>query len=396
MFRKIFILSFFIGIMGSAFSQTVLSVEEAVTKAIAANRDVVAAGYSVTQQKQLIKSAINLSNPEFFWESPTGSFYTGSITQSFDFPTVYGKQVQLQKQQVVIAEKDKLRVETEVSYRIRLLYLAIQYTEALQKELKTQDSVYYQLQIAAQRQFDAGQIDYLQKIFAETEYGDLHNQFLQTTSTLESLLAQLQFLTGINDSVEVSSLQLFSLPEGLLVAEDSSVLNQNRTTALLLQEVEVNRKNLELQKNKALPGLAFGYFNQGERNTPTSLRFRFGVTVPLWFWQYKSNIQAAKTGVTIAQEKTEGFKQQLNYELMQTKNEMTTNYQSYNYYKNTGLPKAEEIINTAKRFFESGETDYINYLRNISTAYETKLKFVETLNNLNHSIITINYLTGKL
>jgi outer membrane protein TolC len=250
--------------------------------------------------------------------------------------------------------------------------------------------------MAAQRQFDAGQIDYLQKIFTETEYGDLHNQFLQTSSTLESLQTQLQFLTGVNESVAVSSLQLFTLPEGLLVAEDSSVLNQNRTTALLLQDVEVNRKNLELQKNKALPGLAFGYFNQGERNTPTSLRFRFGVTVPLWFWQYKSNIQAAKTGVTIAQEKTAGFKQQLNYELMQTKNEMTSNYQSYNYYKNTGLPKAEEIINTAKRFFESGETDYINYLRNISTAYETKLKFVETLNNLNHSIITINYLTGKL
>ncbi len=396
MFRNIILLVLLTGMIGSAFTQTLMKVEDAVAKAISANRDVAAAGHVVNQQKQLVKSAINLPNPEFFWESPTGSFYTGSITQSFEFPTVYGKQVQLQKQQVVIAEKDKLRVETEVSYRIRLLYLAIQYTEALHKELKLQDSVYNQLQLAAQRQFDAGQIDYLQKIFTETEYGDLHNQFLQTSSTLESLLTQLQFLTGIDEPVSVLSLELLSLPESLLVTKDSSALNQNRITALFLQEVEVNRKNLELQKNKALPGLAFGYFNQGERNTPTSLRFRFGVTVPLWFWQYKSNIQAAKTGVTIAEEKTAGFKQQLNYELMQTKNEMTTNYQSYNYYKNTGLPKADEIINTAKRFFESGETDYINYLRNISTAYETKLKYVEILNSLNHSIITINYLTGKL
>ena len=52
------------------------------------------------------QQTINIPNPEFFWESPTGSFNTGSITQSIEFPTVYGKQVQLQKQQVTIAEKE--------------------------------------------------------------------------------------------------------------------------------------------------------------------------------------------------------------------------------------------------------------------------------------------------
>lgn len=396
MFRKISILVFFTGIIGPAFSQTVLTVEEAVTRAIATNRDVAAANLSIIQQKQLVKSAINLPNPEFFWESPTGSFYTGSITQSFEFPTVYGKQVQLQKQQVIIAEKDQLRTQIDVAYRVRLLYLAIQYTAALLHDLKLQDSAFYQLQVSAQRQFDAGQIDYLQKAFTENEYGEIHNQLLQTSTTLSSLAEQLKYLTDTKEAIAVTALQLLSVPEGLLTTEDTSLVNQNPTISLLQQEVEVNRKNLTLQKNKALPGLAFGYFNQGERNTPTSLRFRFGLTVPLWFWQYKSNIQAAKTGISMAEEKTLGFKQQLNYELMQVKNEMKINYQSYNYYLNTGLPKADEIISTAKRFFESGETDYINYLRNISTAYQTKFKYAETLNNLNHSIITINYLTGKL
>lgn len=396
MFRKISILVFFTGIIVPAFSQTVLTVEEAVTRAIATNRDVAAANLSIIQQKQLVKSAINLPNPEFFWESPTGSFYTGSITQSFEFPTVYGKQVQLQKQQIIIAEKDKLRTQIDVTYRVRLLYLAIQYTAALLHDLKLQDSAFNQLQVSAQRQFDAGQIDYLQKSFTDNEYGEIHNQLLQTSTTLSSLAEQLQYLTDTKEAIAVTAFQLLSVPEGLLTTADTSLVNQNPTLSLLLEEVEVNRKNLALQKNKVLPGLAFGYFNQGERNTPTSLRFRFGLTVPLWFWQYKSNIQAAKTGISMAEEKTQGLKQQLNYELMQVKNEIKINYQSYNYYLNTGLPKADEIISTAKRFFESGETDYINYLRNISTAYQTKFKYAETLNNLNHSIITINYLTGKL
>ncbi|HLF44888.1 MAG TPA: TolC family protein, partial [Chitinophagaceae bacterium] len=273
MFRKISILVFFTGIIGPAFSQTVLTVEEAVTRAIATNRDVAAANLSIIQQKQLVKSAINLPNPEFFWESPTGSFYTGSITQSFEFPTVYGKQVQLQKQQVIIAEKDQLRTQIDVAYRVRLLYLAIQYTAALLHDLKLQDSAFYQLQVSAQRQFDAGQIDYLQKAFTENEYGEIHNQLLQTSTTLSSLAEQLKYLTYTKEAIAVTALQLLSVPEGLLTTADTSLVNDNPTISLLQQEIEVNRKNLELQKNKALPGLAFGYFNQGERNTPTSLRF---------------------------------------------------------------------------------------------------------------------------
>ena len=396
MFRKLSIFTIFSGILLPVFSQTVLTVEEAVEKAISTNRNVVAASQTITQQKQLVKSAINIPNPEFFWESPTGSFNTGSITQSIEFPTVYGKQVQLQKQQVTIAEKEKIRTQSEIAYQVRLLYLAIQYTERLQKELFVQDSVYDQLQKAAMRQFDAGQIDYLQKAFSENEYGEIHNQYEQTSTTLSALLVQLQFLTGMNEALKTTMLEPSSLPEGSFLSTDSLTFLQNPSIELLKEEIIANRKNVALQKNKALPGLAAGYFNQGERNTPTSLRFRFGVTIPIWFWQYKSNIQAAKTGVLVSEEKVKGFQQQLNFELLQAKNEMRTNFQSYTYYQKTGLPKANEIIATAKRFFESGEIDYINYLRNINTAYQSRLKYIETINNLNHSIITINFLTGKL
>ena len=76
------------------------------------------------------------------------------------------------------------------------------------------------------------------------------------------------------------------------------------------------------------------------------------------------------------------------------------NIQKYNeslrYYETTGLKQADDIINTGRRFFESGQTDYINYLRNTNEAYLIKARYLETLRSYNQSIITINYLTGKL
>ncbi len=378
------------------FSQTVLTVQEAVDKAISINRNLSAADQMIKQQKQLVKAAINLPNPEFFVESPTGNFYTGMITQSIEFPTVYSKQVQLQKQQVIIAEKEKVRSRFEVTYQINLLYLAIQYSDALKNELRIQDSVFNQLQLASQRQFDAGQIDFLQKAYTQNEYGELHNQYLQTVILSDALKTQLSYLTGLNEAFQTIPLQAQSLPESFLLSMDSSVIAQNPALEILKQEIEANQKNWELQKSKALPGLAFGYFNQGERSTPTGLRFRFGLTIPVWFWQYKSNIQAAKTGTEMAELKTAGFKQQLSNELVGLNNEVKVNLHSYNYYRSTGLPRSEEIINTARRLFESGENDYINYLRNVSSAWQSKLKYLETINNLNKNIITINFLTGKL
>ena len=75
---------------------------------------------------------------------------------------------------------------------------------------------------------------------------------------------------------------------------------------------------------------------------------------------------------------------------------MAINQQSLNYYQTTGIKKANEIITTAKRFFASGENDYINYLRNITDAYSIQLKYLEAIRNYNQSILSIKYLTGTL
>jgi hypothetical protein len=69
---------------------------------------------------------------------------------------------------------------------------------------------------------------------------------------------------------------------------------------------------------------------------------------------------------------------------------------SLNYYESKGLRHADDIINTSRRFFESGQTDYIEHLRNINEAFLIKARYLETLRNYNQSVITIDYLTGKL
>lgn len=393
-YRIIVFLTGFISFSASA--QQVLTEDEAVSKALANNKNIQAASLQVKQQQQLLKSAINLPNPEFFWESPTGNFYTGSITQSFEFPTVYSNQYRLQKQQIGVAQKEKQLTEAELKYRVKVLYLEIQYADSLASQLYKQDTLYEKIKLSAIRQFRAGQIDYLQQTFAETQYGEIHNQYQQSLVRASSLKAQLQWFTGIKDTISVEPLAISLSQVQLSLAPDSTALFANPALQILQQQENVAKQNIALQKSKALPGLAFGYFNQGERDTKWLNRFRVGVTIPLWFGQYKSNINAAKTEQQVIQSKQQGLQQDLSAQTINTNSEIRTNWQSVQYYQQTGLRKAQEVITTSQRFFVSGEIDYISLLRNSNDAYTVYQKYLEAVRNYNLSVINHKYLMGQL
>lgn len=394
---KYSIIVFFTGIIClSAKAQPILTANEAVVKALANNKNIQAASLQVKQQQQLLKSAINLRNPDFFLESPTGNFYTISLTQSFEFPSVYSNQYRLQKQQIGVAQKEKIVTEAELKYRVKVLYLEVQYTDSLSKQLSIQDTLYEKIMRSAIRQFKAGQIDYLQQTFAETQYGEIRNQYKQSVIRAASLKAQLQWFTGIKDAILVEPLGVAQIQPQFLSTPDSTSLLSNPTIQLFQQQGNVAKQNISLQKSKALPGLAFGYFNQGEKSTILFNRFRVGVTIPLWYGQYKSNINAAKTGQQIIQNKQQGLQQELSAQAINANSEMQTNWQSVQYYQQTGLRKAQEVITTSQRFFASGEIDYISLMRNSNDAYLIYLKNLEAIRNYNLSVINHKYLMGQL
>ncbi|MCU0419274.1 MAG: TolC family protein [Cyclobacteriaceae bacterium] len=374
-------------------AQNVISEQAALDSTMKYSPLLKSAELQVKQSNYLRKSSFNLSNPEVIAESPTGEFYAVGILQSIEFPTVYIKQGQLLKQQSLLSEKGKALTVNEIKRLIRSVYLNTQYSWQLSKQLKYQDSLYNQIYLSAKRQFEVGVIDYLAKTFAESQYGEVHNQFVQAENTHKANVQQLKLYTGMSAELNVSPLIKLS---ALTVQADTSSVTQSPFVQYARQNQLVSQKQVSLERNRVLPGLVFGYLNQGAKETETYYRFRVGFTVPLWFWQYNGNIKAAKTGLQIAEQQTRVQQQQLTADLQTAISEYNSAQQAVAYYEASGLRQADDIINAAKRFFESGQTDYIAYIRNINDAYTIKRTYLETLRNYNQSIININYITGDL
>lgn len=374
-------------------AQTILTEQAALDSAMKHSPLLQSATLQVKQRNYLRKTAFDLANPEVIAESPTGDFYAVGILQSIEFPTVYFKQGQVLKQQSLLSEKGKALAVNEVTRLIRSVYLNAQYNQQLLTQLHYQDSLYNQIQRSAKRQFEAGVIDYLAKTFAEAQYGEVHNQFVQAQNTYTANLQQLKLYAGLLQESSVSP--LVKLP-ALSVEADTASVGQSPFIQYARQNQVVNKKQWALERNRALPGLVVGYLNQGPKETETYYRFRVGFTVPLWFWQYSGNIKAAKTGLLISEQQLLAQQQQLAAELQTALSEYASAEQALSYYEIHGLRQADDIIHAGKRFFESGQTDYIAYIRNINDAYAIKRSYLETLRTYNQNIINIHFITGDL
>jgi outer membrane protein TolC len=382
-----------------AFAQTVLTADEAVAVALKNSPAVKASGLVVRQNEQLVRSARTISNPEITLDSPSGTFYTLGVQQSFRFPTVYTQQAKLQQQQIVLAQKEKIVTENDLNYRIRAVYLNAQYADAYLKQLQSQDSVYAQIAVAAKRNFETGTIDKLSLIFAEAQAAEVRNQVAVASQELTMAKRQLMLFMNNEQGAGFDLLPLAVRRSDQLsfanLLTDSEISKNPLVEAAKQMEV-INQKTIEVEKANALPGFMVGYYNQSTRETHLAYRWRVGVSIPLWTGQYKSRIAAAQTGQEVARQRTEAQTQVVSVDLQAAQGDAIKFQNSLNFYETVALQQANDIINTAQRFFESGQTDYINFLRTTNDAYQIRLRYVEALRSYNQSILTINYLKGIL
>ena len=378
----------------SAVAQNTRSETDVVALVLANSPAIRAADLNIRQSQQLLKGAYNIPNLDVFTDSPTGGFYTIGVNQTFQLPTVYKRQYQLQNQQIGLAQTEKRITENDIRFRVRNLYLDLQYAEALSRQYQLQDSVYNQLRLAAGRQFTAGQIDYLSKTFAESQAGEVRNQLVQARADVQTINRQLQRLFGRPEPVQAVALGR-NEPGFAQIEFDSAAFGQNPSLAFFRQTEVISQQQIGLERARSLPGLVVGYYNQGARETPTQLRFRAGLTLPIWFGQYRSRTLAAQTGLELARQRTTAQTQTLAVDLQQAQGDFLKYRQTLDYYETTGLRQADELINTARRLFQSGQNDYVSFLRTINDAYAIRQRYLDALRNYNQALLTINFLTGN-
>lgn len=377
-------------------AQKIVTVDEVIILALDTSFQLRADSLQIEADRLLERKATHIPDPELILESTTGDFMTIGVQQSFDFPTVYARQKQLAQQQTILSAKASLISAAALKSKIRTAYLDWQLDIAEMRQWKTQDSLYSILSQAADRQYLAGQIDFVEKTYANLKFSEVHSQYITSVTAIRQGMQQIQLYTGMTDSISPSELEKgFGDFVFTNAAIDEEAINNTPVLAYYQQSERISEKAIQLEKSKVFPDFTVGYLNPADQHTPFPLRLRFGLSVPLWFWQYGTSIKAAETKHEVASNTSSASRQELIQQWSRAKNEALKYQEALNYVEAEGLVQANELTEASNRMFAAGQYDYIKYLTTLTDAFQVKRQYLQLIRNYNQALINLQYLIGQ-
>jgi outer membrane protein, heavy metal efflux system len=373
-----------------AIGQRLLSEKETTQLALSNARNINVASLTLKQQQQLLRGAGGIASPQVTLEKSPYEPLIAGIQQQFEWPSVYGARKQLQESQVRLAETSVGFNALQIKRQVRIAYLQLQYLNERLAQLKYQDSIYKDIKAAAARNFEAGQINKLDELFAASQADRINNEMVRAIADQQQQQRILQLFTGLGESIVAD--KITALP--FTFTTDS--VSANPQVRVLEQRVEVSRMQLKLERAELLPSINAGLLFPLNKEYESFLGYQVGISIPLWARQNRSRIAAASTGIELAAANQQNALQQLQNQYLVNQVNVQKEQVSLSYFNTVALKQSAEIIETSRRLFAAGQISYIESLRNITSAFETQINYLETLRNYNQSVIELNYITGNL
>lgn len=374
-----------------------LTLEQAIGIALRNNPQIKSASLEVEQQNVLKKTAFDLSKTNVSIQngqinSEITDTYIG-VSQDIYFPTVYIQQSKVQKQNVLLSEKNLAVTQAELIRNVKSAYYQLSFGMEKLKLLSYQDSIYRKFSGVAELKYKTGETSSLEKLSAQGKYQEVQVYKRQAEADIKIYQAELQKLLNVQEVISIADDKLQK--QMLSVNTDTSAVQQNPLLAYYNQRIVLANSQFSLEKNKFLPDFSIGYFNQSIDNAKGFQGVEFGIAIPIFFWGQQGRVQSAKIQTQIAKSDYENYQNNLKAIFNQQLQEYQKLSDLLNYYQTTGLKQSDEILKVSQFSYSKGEIGYVEYIQNLTQAISIKSEYLNTLNQYNQTVININYLTGK-
>jgi heavy metal efflux system protein len=387
-----------------------LGVKEAIDLALENNLALKSSMLSVNEQKAMKAGAWDIGKTDLDLEyGQSNSFNRDNsftISQSIAFPTVYINQNRLAGERIRGSELQMQGTKLETATEVKQVYWQMVYLMSKKKLLAYQDTLFSRLFRASELRARTGETNKLEMITARSQSLEAKNQMKMVTADIGILSLRMKTLLNTGSAILPSDT---SIAQPLIVIPDSSSLNENPGLGLAKQSVNISHFEKKVAISNIMPDLRIGYFNQsiiGTQDINGVSRvfgagdrfsgFQAGISIPLWIVPYSSKAKAAGINESISRTNAEYYAKSLSGSY----NALVREYLKYSgtleYYTKQALPEAELIIDQATRSFNAGAIDYLDYVQSLGRALAIRQGYLEAANSFNQTIISIEYLTGKI
>jgi len=388
-----------------------ISVDDAITTALKNNLELQSQQLNVQSSTILKKSVFELPktnvNFQFGQYNSINQDKAFQVSQSIPFPTYYSAKSSLYKAELQGSQLQQQATVNKIKAQVQYWFYQLQYLQTTKKQLQDLDSLYNDFVSAAALRYKTGETNLLEKTTAETKRGQLSQLLKQNETDFATAYNSLKTLMNTSEDFTITVNENWQ-PLVLSSSFDTTLIANNPSLKVLYQQSVIAEQNKKLETASTLPDFNVGYFNQSligvqningaDVNFDGSKRFQgfnVGISIPITFFSNTSKIKSLDYKQQALQKEADNGKLILQNQLQNAFQQYNQNLSQYNYYKSTALPNADIIISTAKVGFKSGDIGYIEYLQALQTATDVQLSYLQSVNQINQSIVNINFLINK-
>lgn len=396
----------------TGYSQArLVSLEEAIQTAVEQNPVLRAAASETQAVRHLKRTSVEIPKTQALWM--TGQYNSLNkdnnltITQSLPFPTVFTSQSRLGELRIESSQYREAASRNELIYQVKQVYQRLQFLQAREGLLRSQDSLFAELVRTTTLQLATGEGTLLQKTSAETRYNEVKNQMVQNLADQLTSRAQLRFLMNTTD--EVSIAQGDFVPINTTLVNDIGLVAENPLLAYQQSLSLVAQQEKRVETNRSLPDLSFGYFTQSLTGYQTQLDgtttyytaddkfsgFMVGLAIPIWFVPASARVKAAGARSESVRLQTESVEKQLQGEWRQAIQQFEKHSGSLRYYTGSALPNAQLLLRQSTAAFRAGEIGQADFRLNVQQALSIQEAYLQTVLDYNQSILLLEFIAGR-
>ena len=329
------------------------------------------------------------------------------FSQEFDFPTVYAAKHKYLKSETELEKKKADQTRNDIIGEVCSLYYSLIYSKEVYATVMEQDSLYERFCQIAQARYDAGEVSRLEWLNARRLKNENKLELEKALLEYSALLLRFQTALNVNYTVEPIENSL-SLIEGY-IPKDSVNFISTPEGIVADGRLKVAKRNQSLAKQSFMPTLSIGAtsqllikgFNPYHIDRPRFengdfIGFEVGIGVPLFFGSQRAKTRAAGKAIEAEELRMAEYKNRLMSEYQILNDDYRTALNAVEYYRNTGMPEAQEIARLSLVSYELGEVGYEEHARNLENALAVKKAYLEAHEKYNQTIIKLKHLRGEL
>ncbi|WP_421804625.1 CusA/CzcA family heavy metal efflux RND transporter [Flagellimonas sp.] len=394
--KALTILLFMVSLSG--FSQEKLNLEDLMALSMENNKGIQAGSMMVDQAETLKGTAFEFDKTDIYYQYDENNLAINNqpirvfgVQQQFEFPTVYGAKNRLQQSNYEL-QKSSFEIQKKQLYQaLSNAYYQYQTLNQKAKLYKTLDSIYSKFAHAADRRFELGETNYLEKVTATAKQRQIANTFAKINQQLLTTYGQIASLVQTGDSLQIVT----EMPEKLTVVNLQGMMLTE--TSFLDHRQQLSNAQKSLEENRLLPDLNLEYFQGTNSGLGASLYgLQVGVRVPIFFFGHSSKVKSSKIQTKITEMENTEISVAMNQRYKTLMGQLEQQAKELSYYEDEGGLLSDQILKAASGNFQNGEIDFFQYIQSLENAYEIQLNYLDVLNQYNQTVIAINYLTITL